>query len=56
MKVFKITIKNKTKLVRATGIKELANWAKLHHVSNWCMVGMQSREEIKKNEKLEIVA
>jgi hypothetical protein len=56
MKVFKITINKKSKLVRACGIKELSDWAKLNNVSNWSMVGMQSREEIKNNELLEIVA
>jgi hypothetical protein len=56
MKVFKITIGKKSKLVRASGIKELSDWAKSNNVINWSMIGMQSREEIKNNELLEIVA
>jgi hypothetical protein len=56
MKVFKITINKKSKLVRASGIKQLSDWAKLNNVSNWSMIGMQSRQEIKNNELLEIVA
>jgi hypothetical protein len=56
MKVFKITIGKKSKLVRAYGIKQLSDWAKLNNVNNWSMIGMQSREEIKNNEILEIVA
>jgi hypothetical protein len=56
MKVFKITINKKSKLVRASGIKQLSDWAKSNNVKNWSMVGMQSREEIKNNVLLEIVA
>ena len=54
--VYEIKINRKWSKVRATSIKSLSDWSKENNVSDWRMVGMMSKAEIKESQTLKVVA
>jgi hypothetical protein len=54
-KVFEVKIGRTWSKVKATSIIKLSDWANSNNVSDWRMIGMQSRSEMENNKNLNLV-